>query len=85
MADCEQVLQEEMRIYEPSFTLEVDAPVPSPWTGADGAETPFSEYSLYFKTTFCSDGRGAGEASSGGSRGGGCLGAPTYRLAPVPV
>ena len=50
MADCEQVLQEEMRICEPSFTLEVDAPVPSPWTGADGAERPSSEFSLDLKT-----------------------------------
>ena len=56
MDDVEQALQDKMTIYGRSFALEVDKPSPPPWTGADGAETASSEYSLDLKTNLLLDG-----------------------------
>ena len=58
MVDVEQVLQDEMRIYGPSFASEVDAPSTPLWTGVDGAETASSEYYLDLKTNLSFDGAG---------------------------
>jgi len=60
MVDYEQVLEDEMAIYGPSFALGVDAALATLWTGPDGAEPTFSEYSLDFKTILVLRWQGAG-------------------------
>jgi len=51
MADLEQALQEEMGMCGWWTALGVSRPVARPQTGDEGGPTPYSEYSLHFKTT----------------------------------
>ena len=47
MADYEQ---DKMKISRASQAFGVDTPIMPPRPGDEGGETPFSEYSLHFKT-----------------------------------
>ena len=72
MADLEQALQEEMGMCGRWTGFGVSRPVARPRTGDEGGPTPYSEYSLHFKTTLVPrwDGRGQAVDGSGfGHRG----------------
>ena len=49
MADCEQVLQDEVTIYGSLLALGVDSPIAPPSNSAGGTEANSSESSLHFK------------------------------------
>ena len=63
MASSDQVLQDKMAICRAPQEFGVDTPIAPPWTGDEGGETSFSEYSLHFKMALVprgvpGDGRG---------------------------